>query len=80
MAQDLAASGAALPELMQAGRWRSSAMPALYVRAQAAGRGAVAKYYADSGDSGQGTRKAARRLASLLRGEAGDDERSGGSA
>ncbi len=46
MAQDLAASGAALPELMQAGRWSSSAMPASYTRFQAAGRNAVAKYYA----------------------------------
>ena len=55
MAQDLAADGAALPELMQAGRWRSSAMPALYVRAQSAGRGAVAKYYAGAAEPGQGT-------------------------
>ncbi|MYE02033.1 MAG: tyrosine-type recombinase/integrase [Alphaproteobacteria bacterium] len=51
MAQDLAASGAGLPELMQAGRWKSSAMPALYIRSQAAGRGAVAKYYAQKKDS-----------------------------
>ena len=58
MAQDLAASGAALPELMQAGRWNSSAMPALYIRAQSAGRGAVAKYYADSTGGGPGTRDA----------------------
>ncbi len=50
MAQDLAASGAALPELMQAGRWSSSAMPASYIRCQAAGRNAVAKYYADRGE------------------------------
>lgn len=46
MAQDLTASGATLPELMQAGRWQSSTMPALYTRSQAASRGAVAKYYA----------------------------------
>lgn len=46
MAQDLAAAGVTLPALMQAGRWQSSAMPARYVRAQAAGRGAVAQYYA----------------------------------
>ena len=51
MAQDLAASGAGLPELMQAGRWKSSAMPALYIRSQTAGRGAVAKYYAQKKDS-----------------------------
>lgn len=59
MAQDLAANGATLPELMQAGRWKSSAMPALYTRSQAAGRGAVAKYYAvpndRTEDSSQGT-------------------------
>ena len=46
MAQDLSATGATLPELMQAGRWMSSSMPALYTRSQAAGRGAVAKYHA----------------------------------
>ena len=46
MTQDLAADGASLVELMQAGRWKSSSMPALYTRSQAAGRGAVAKYYA----------------------------------
>ena len=55
MAQDLAAAGVGLPELMQAGRWSSSAMPALYVRAQSAGRGAVAKYYADSAERSQKT-------------------------
>ena len=55
MAPDLAASGAGLPELMQAGRWISSGMPALYIRAQSAGRGAVAKYYADSAERGEGT-------------------------
>jgi len=38
MAQDLAAAGATLAELMQAGRWQSSSMPALYTRSQAAGR------------------------------------------
>ena len=53
MAQDLAAAGTTLPELMQAGRWSSRAMPALYVHAQSAGRGAVAKYYADSAERGQ---------------------------
>ena len=45
MAQDLAAGGASLPELMHAGRWRNPAMPAAYVRNQDAGRNAVAKYY-----------------------------------
>ena len=45
MAQDLAATGAELPELMTAGRWRTSAMVARYTAAQSAGRGAVARYY-----------------------------------
>ena len=45
MAQDLSASGAELPELMQAGRWASAAMPARYTRSQAARRSAVANYY-----------------------------------
>jgi integrase len=46
MAQDLVAAGAGLPEVMQAGRWSSSTMPAHYARRAAAGRGAVAKFYA----------------------------------
>ncbi len=46
MAQDLAASGISLAELMQAGRWSSSSMPVRYIRAQSAARGGVAKYYA----------------------------------
>ena len=45
MAQDLSAAGAELPELMTAGRWESPTMPAKYTQAQAAGRGAVARYY-----------------------------------
>ena len=45
MAQDLARSGVELPELMTAGRWKSSRMPARYTERQAAGRGAVARYY-----------------------------------
>ena len=45
MAQDLAAAGMELPALMNAGRWRSSKMPARYTERQAAGRGAVARYY-----------------------------------
>ena len=39
MAQDLAASGVELPELMTAGRWKSSKMPARYTERQSAGRG-----------------------------------------
>ena len=46
MAQDLARDGCELPALMQAGRWQSSAMPARYVRGELAGRGAVARLYA----------------------------------
>lgn len=45
MAQDLAAGGAEMPALMQAGRWQSDRMPARYIRKQSAGRGAVAQYY-----------------------------------
>ena len=49
MAQDLAASGVELPELMTAGRWKSSRMPARYTERQAADRGAVARYYQEKG-------------------------------
>lgn len=45
MAQDLAANGASTTELMVAGRWKAHRMPAHYTREQAAGRGAVARYY-----------------------------------
>ena len=45
MAQDLANTGTELPALMTAGRWKNSKMPARYTERQAAGRGAVAKYY-----------------------------------
>ena len=45
MARDLAASGCELPALMQAGRWQSERMPAIYTRHESAGRGAVARYY-----------------------------------
>ena len=45
MACDLASVGTELPSLMVAGRWSSPRMPALYVRNEAASRGAVAKYY-----------------------------------
>ena len=45
MAQDLAATGVDLPALMTAGRWKNSRMPARYTERQAAGRGAVARYY-----------------------------------
>ena len=52
-AQSLAAAGATLVEMQQAGRWRSPAMPGLYVRGQLAARGAVARLrYGATGDQG----------------------------
>ena len=45
MAQDLVRSGAELPALMTAGRWQSPKMPARYIRAEQAGRGAIARFY-----------------------------------
>ena len=45
MAQDLAAEGYSLAQLMTAGRWTNPAMPARYTRNQAAARNAVALYY-----------------------------------
>ena len=49
MAQDLAASGVELLELMTAGRWESPTMPARYIKEQQAGCGAVAKYHRKRG-------------------------------
>lgn len=49
MAQDLTAAGVELPALMVAGRWQSPRMPARYTARQAAGRGAVARYYGSVG-------------------------------
>ena len=49
MAQDLARSGVELPALMTAGRWKSSRMPARYTEREAAHRGAVARYYQETG-------------------------------
>ena len=46
MARDLARAGIELPSLMTAGRWRTAAMPAHYIRNETAGRGAVAQFYA----------------------------------
>lgn len=45
MAQDLVRAGIELPSLMNAGRWRTPAMPAHYARNETAGRGAVAQFY-----------------------------------
>ena len=36
-----------MPALMTAGRWKGARMPARYTERQAAGRGAVARYYQD---------------------------------
>jgi integrase len=51
MAQDLVAGGADLPAVMQAGRWKSPAMPARYAERLLAGRSAVARYYEQTGVS-----------------------------
>ena len=45
MARDLVRAGIELPALMNAGRWRTPAMPAHYARNEAAGSGAVAQFY-----------------------------------
>ena len=42
-AQSLAAAGASVVEMQQAGRWKSPAMPGQYARKQMARRGAVAR-------------------------------------
>ena len=42
-AQSLAAAGASVVEMQQAGRWKSPSMPGQYARKQVAGRGAVAR-------------------------------------
>ena len=49
MTQDLTANGAGLVAIMNAGRWKSERMPAHYSRGQAAGLGAVARYYTQQG-------------------------------
>ena len=49
MAQDLAAHGASLAQLMTAGRWTNPTMPARYTRNQAAANNAVAQYYQQLG-------------------------------
>lgn len=45
MAQDLVAFGADLPAVMQAGRWKTAAMPARYAERLLARRNAVAQYH-----------------------------------
>ena len=45
IAQDLAAEGYNLAQLMTAGRWTNPAMPTRYTRNQAAARSAIAQYY-----------------------------------
>lgn len=46
LTSDLATMGIPLGELQTAGRGKSSSMPPHYTRAQRAGTGAVARYYA----------------------------------
>lgn len=49
-AQSLAAAGASVVEMQQAGRWQSPDMPGRYAKGQLAARGAVARLrYADTG-------------------------------
>ena len=45
MARDLARAGIEMTSLMNAGRWRTPAMPAHYTRNETAGRGAVAQFH-----------------------------------
>lgn len=45
MSLDLTRTGATLPELQQAGRWKSPAMPARYASREAAKHGPVARYH-----------------------------------
>ena len=49
-ARDLAAAGASVAELQQAGGWRSPATPGVYIRREAAARGPIARrrYQMDS--------------------------------
>jgi site-specific recombinase XerD len=54
MAQDLVAANADLPAVMQAGRWKTAAMPARYAERLRASQGAVAQYYAGRGDEPRG--------------------------
>ena len=46
---DLVKNGVELPALMTAGRWKSAKLPARYTERQTADRGAVARYYQESG-------------------------------
>ena len=46
MSIDLASEGSGLPDLQQAGRWKSGQMPARYIRGMTAGDGAVARWHA----------------------------------
>jgi hypothetical protein len=46
MAQDLVAAGFDVAAIMQAGRWKSSAMVARYTERLQVARGAIAQYHA----------------------------------
>ena len=50
MAQDLVSAGTEMPALMNAGRWKSPQMPALYTRKLQAKDNAVADWYARRGE------------------------------
>lgn len=54
MAQDLVAFGLDLPAVMQAGRWKTPAMPARYAERLLAGRGAVARFHGGALPRGRG--------------------------
>ena len=45
MAQDLALANFTLPQIMNAGRWKDTRMPAYYIRMISAGQNAVAQFY-----------------------------------
>lgn len=47
MCQDLTSSNMELPAIQQAGRWKSPTMPGRYAERISAGKGAVAKFYAE---------------------------------
>lgn len=53
MAQTLAAAGASVVEMQQAGRWNSPQMPAHYARGERAGRNAVARLVHGGGHQGK---------------------------
>ncbi|MDE0419924.1 MAG: tyrosine-type recombinase/integrase [Gammaproteobacteria bacterium] len=69
-AQSLVEEGASLVDLQVAGRWKSSSMPAYYVRNQEASRGAVARL---RGGAGQADERSEKKVA-----ESACNQRNGG--